>query len=121
MQPDRERSLMDELWLARADHLAAVRRGCGVVIVRDGRKLAESSARSVARALREAASEAGRSVRGAILYLALGTAELDRGELTLLREIGLDRVLLGASPLNGPHARALARGLQPVPALVAIT
>ncbi len=121
MQLDRERTLMDELWLARAEHLALVRRGCGVVIVREGRKLAESSARAIARAVREASSEAGRSVRGATLYLALGTAELDRGELTLLREIGFDRVLFGASAVNGPHARALARGLQPVPALVAIT
>lgn len=113
-----ERSLMDELWLARADQLAQMRRGCGVVIVREGRKLAESSARSVARALREAASEAGRSVRGASLYLALGTAELDRGELTLLREIGLDRVLFGASAATNAHARSLARGMKPVPASV---
>jgi hypothetical protein len=104
--------MLDELWLARAAHLAQVRRGCGAVVVQGGRKLAEASARSSARAIREATTEAGRSARAATLYLAPGTSELDRGELAAIVDGGFARVLIDAGPTSRSALETLARRLR---------
>jgi len=109
--PARASSLLDELWLARAEHLGHVQRGAGVVVVSGARKLAEASARSVARAVREATTLAGRSARGATLYLAVGPIELDRGELTAILDGGFTRVALTGSDRAPASLHSLAQRL----------
>lgn len=94
--PDRAGSMLDELWLARARHLARSQRGVGAVVVHDGRHLAETSAGSIARAVRDAASLAGNGARVATLYLAAGASPFD--PRALHAELGEEFVRVVVAP-----------------------